>query len=248
MVEIGSGQGHAIVHAARTRPADDFLAVEVFKAGLARTMLDADAASLTNLRLVEANAPEVLEHLLPAASVAEVWVFFPDPWHKVKHHKRRLVAPGFPEIVRAALGDGESSLAVSPGIAPSRTVLVGARDLDVAESAFLADTPLARLDAVDLLETALADADKFDNLAKIAIQRQISEESGVCRSPCASNQTRPRRSWRGGGARGAGRAPPPGPPPPATSVSASSGSMRTAICTPRTPRCRARSPRPGAGW
>jgi tRNA (guanine-N7-)-methyltransferase len=106
IVEIGSGQGHAIVHAARTRPADDFLAVEVFKAGLARTMLDADAASLTNLRLVEANAPEVLEHLLPAASVAEVWVFFPDPWHKVKHHKRRLVAPGFPEIVRAALAPG----------------------------------------------------------------------------------------------------------------------------------------------
>ncbi|MBN9209168.1 MAG: arginase family protein [Microbacterium ginsengisoli] len=60
--------------------------------------------------------------------------------------------------LRAALGDGESSLAVSPGIAPSRTVLVGARDLDVAESAFLADTPLARLDAVDLADTALADA------------------------------------------------------------------------------------------
>ena len=58
-------------------------------------MLDADRAGLTNLRLVEANAPEVLQHLLPAASVAELWLFFPDPWHKKKHTKRRLVTPEF---------------------------------------------------------------------------------------------------------------------------------------------------------
>jgi len=66
VVEVGSGQGHAIVHAAASRPDVDFLAVEVFKAGLARTMRDADLAGVGNLRLVEANAPEVLEHLLPA--------------------------------------------------------------------------------------------------------------------------------------------------------------------------------------
>ncbi|MFK5151213.1 tRNA (guanosine(46)-N7)-methyltransferase TrmB, partial [Klebsiella pneumoniae] len=68
IVEIGSGQGHQIVAAASSRPETDFLAVEVFSAGLARTMLDADRAGVRNLRLVEANAPEVLEHLLPAAS------------------------------------------------------------------------------------------------------------------------------------------------------------------------------------
>ena len=106
VVEIGSGQGHAIVHAASSRPDVDFLAIEVFKAGLARTMLDADRAGARNLRLVEANAPEVLEHLLPAASVDELWVFFPDPWHKKKHTKRRLVAEGFPAIAAAALKDG----------------------------------------------------------------------------------------------------------------------------------------------
>lgn len=106
IVEIGSGQGHAIVHAAGTRPGTDFIAVEVFRAGLARTMLDADRAAVGNLRLIEANAPEVLEHLLPAASVDEVWIFFPDPWHKSKHHKRRLVAPGFPALAARVLRDG----------------------------------------------------------------------------------------------------------------------------------------------
>jgi len=106
VVEIGSGQGHAIVHAARENPDTDFLAVEVFRAGLARTMLDADREQVRNLRLVEANAPEVLEHLLPAASVSEVWIFFPDPWHKKKHTKRRLLDPAFPPLAARALRDG----------------------------------------------------------------------------------------------------------------------------------------------
>lgn len=106
IVEIGSGQGHAIVHAAAAHPNIDFLAVEVFRAGLARTMLDADRAGIRNLRLVEANAPEVLEHLLPEASVDEVWIFFPDPWHKSKHNKRRLIAPTFVPLAARVLRDG----------------------------------------------------------------------------------------------------------------------------------------------
>ncbi|WP_243077066.1 tRNA (guanosine(46)-N7)-methyltransferase TrmB [Microbacterium sp. SS28] len=106
VAEIGSGQGHAIVHAAASAPDRNFLAIEVFRAGLARTMLDAERAGLQNLRLVEANAPEVLQHLLPAASLDELWVFFPDPWHKNKHNKRRLVTPGFAPIAAGALREG----------------------------------------------------------------------------------------------------------------------------------------------
>ncbi len=106
VVEIGSGQGHAIIHAASSRPDVDFLAIEVFTAGLARTMLDAEKAAVRNLRLVEANAPEVLEHLLPPASVDELWVFFPDPWHKNKHNKRRLVTPEFTTLAAGAIRDG----------------------------------------------------------------------------------------------------------------------------------------------
>lgn len=106
VVEIGSGQGHAIVSAAAARPDVDFLAVEVFRAGLARTMLDADRAGVRNLRLVEANAPEVLERLLPEGAADEVWVFFPDPWHKSRHNKRRLVKEGFGATAGRALRDG----------------------------------------------------------------------------------------------------------------------------------------------
>lgn len=106
IVEIGSGQGHAIVSAASSRPEDDFLAIEVFRAGLARTMLDADNAGARNLRLIEANAPEVLATYLPEASASEIWVFFSDPWHKARHNKRRLIRPGFGANAARALADG----------------------------------------------------------------------------------------------------------------------------------------------
>lgn len=103
IVEIGSGQGHAILHAATALPDTNFLAIEVFRAGLARTMLDADRAGLANLRLVEGNAPEVLEHLIPPTSVDELWIFFPDPWHKKKHTKRRLVTAEFAALAASVL-------------------------------------------------------------------------------------------------------------------------------------------------
>lgn len=106
IVEIGSGQGHAIIAAASAAPETDFLAVEVFRAGLARTMLDADNAGVRNLRLIEANAPEVLSTYLPEGSAAEVWIFFSDPWHKKRHTKRRLIRPGFPATAARAIADG----------------------------------------------------------------------------------------------------------------------------------------------
>lgn len=106
IVEVGTGQGHAIVAAATARPAENFLAVEVFRAGLARTMLDAERGGAENLRLIEANAPEVLGTYLPEASAREVWVFFPDPWHKVRHNKRRMVRDGFGATAGAAIENG----------------------------------------------------------------------------------------------------------------------------------------------
>ena len=106
VVEVGSGQGHAIVHAAEQHPERNFLAIEVFRAGLARTMIRAEWANAQNLRLLEANAPEVLEHALPAASVDELWVFFPDPWAKARHTKRRLVSDDFAAIAARALRPG----------------------------------------------------------------------------------------------------------------------------------------------
>ena len=96
---------HATCHATPLRLAPHVTTL-VFRAGLARTMLDADRAGIGNLRLVEANAPEVLQHLLPAGSVDEIWIFFPDPWHKKRHTKRRLLAPEFPPVLAAALRPG----------------------------------------------------------------------------------------------------------------------------------------------
>lgn len=135
VVEIGSGQGHAIVHAAGQAPDRDFVAVEVFRAGLARTMLDADREGVRNLRLVEANAPEVLEHLLPEASVDEVWIFFPDPWHKTKHNKRRLIADGFPALAARALRDGGTLRLATDWedyALQMRDVLAGAADFEAS--------------------------------------------------------------------------------------------------------------------
>lgn len=106
VVEIGSGQGHAILHAAEQYPDTNFLAVEVFQAGLARTMLRAENEGINNLRLAEVNAPELLEHYLPPGAIDELWVFFPDPWKKARHTKRRLVNPDFARIVRTALREG----------------------------------------------------------------------------------------------------------------------------------------------
>lgn len=106
IVEIGSGLGEAVVHAAAENPDTDFLAVEVYLPGLAQTLLKVASRGLTNVRVVQANAPEVLATMIPPASLAEVWVFFPDPWHKAKHEKRRLVTPAFAAQVAAALQPG----------------------------------------------------------------------------------------------------------------------------------------------
>lgn len=106
IAEIGSGQGHAIVAAAAAHPENDYIAVEVFRAGLARTMLDAERAGAENLRLVEANAPEVLDTLLPEGALSELWIFFPDPWHKARHNKRRMVREGFDRQIARAVKPG----------------------------------------------------------------------------------------------------------------------------------------------
>lgn len=105
VVEIGSGLGEAIVNAAANSPERNFLAVEVYTPGLALTMMRAAKAGVTNLRLIQANAPEVLQSALPEASVNELWVFFADPWHKKRHYKRRLIRPSFIPQMERVLAD-----------------------------------------------------------------------------------------------------------------------------------------------
>jgi tRNA (guanine-N7-)-methyltransferase len=106
VVEIGSGTGDAVVQGAQARPDTNFLAVEVYRPGLAATVAKIVRRDLTNVRLVQADAVEVLRHMLGQGSVAEIWVFFADPWHKNRHHKRRLVNPGFADLAASRLAPG----------------------------------------------------------------------------------------------------------------------------------------------
>ncbi|ETY70946.1 tRNA (guanine-N(7)-)-methyltransferase [Bifidobacterium moukalabense DSM 27321] len=92
VVEIGSGQGENIVAAAAAEPQTNFLALEVYDPGVARTMLLAGKQGLGNLHIAQVNAPELFKVTADGA-IAEVWTFFPDPWPKMRHHKRRIVQP-----------------------------------------------------------------------------------------------------------------------------------------------------------
>ncbi|MBV7432987.1 tRNA (guanosine(46)-N7)-methyltransferase TrmB [Dermabacteraceae bacterium TAE3-ERU5] len=95
-VEIGSGLGENVANAAAQHPERDFLAFEVYRPGIAQTLDRLERLGLPpNVRLVELDAQHSLPVLLPAGSLSEVWIFMPDPWHKTRHHKRRIVQPEF---------------------------------------------------------------------------------------------------------------------------------------------------------
>ncbi|WP_159792231.1 tRNA (guanosine(46)-N7)-methyltransferase TrmB [Puerhibacterium puerhi] len=110
VLEIGSGQGENVVEAASRHPERDHLAVEVYTPGLAQTIVRAEKQNagqgLDNLRLLQVNAAELLETSLAAGSLDELWIFFPDPWPKSRHHKRRLVTPGFAALAARVLRPG----------------------------------------------------------------------------------------------------------------------------------------------
>jgi len=106
IVEIGSGVGEATAALAATRPSYDVLAFEVWRPGVAATLARLAEAGADNVRMCSVDAVWSVEHLLAPGSVAELWTFFPDPWHKKRHHKRRLVTPAFAALVASRLRPG----------------------------------------------------------------------------------------------------------------------------------------------
>ena len=107
IVEIGSGQGDCIAAAAASRPSENFLALEVYKPGIAQTMLHLERLGLPrNVKMLEVDAENSLPTLLGPESIREVWIFFADPWHKTKHHKRRLISPEFLRALTTLLERG----------------------------------------------------------------------------------------------------------------------------------------------
>jgi len=93
VLEIGFGMGEATAHIALARPQDNFLCCEVHEAGVGALLKRIGEQDIDNIRIVQHDAVQVLQHLLPDASLDGVHIFFPDPWHKSRHHKRRLVQP-----------------------------------------------------------------------------------------------------------------------------------------------------------
>lgn len=106
VVEIGSGNGESLASMAAARPGVDVLALEVWRPGVAATLARLDRAGVTNVRLLMADAEACLGTLCAEGSLSELWTFFPDPWHKNRHHKRRLVGPEFAATAASRLAPG----------------------------------------------------------------------------------------------------------------------------------------------
>jgi tRNA (guanine-N7-)-methyltransferase len=106
VVEIGSGVGESLVALAGTRPSYDVLAFEVWRPGVAGALWRLEAAGVDNVRLLSVDAVWSMRHLFAPGSITELWTFFPDPWPKKRHHKRRLVQPDFVRDAATALAEG----------------------------------------------------------------------------------------------------------------------------------------------
>ena len=106
VLEIGFGNGEALRYAAEHEPTRDFIGVEVHTPGVGRLLNALATAGLHNARVFRHDAVEVLQQAFTPASLDEVRIYFPDPWHKKRHHKRRLIQPAFVELLVDRLKPG----------------------------------------------------------------------------------------------------------------------------------------------
>ena len=106
VLEIGSGMGDATVEMAAADPGRDYLAVDVHPPGIANLLAAVDERGLTNVRVARGDALVLVGRMLRPASLSAVHVFFPDPWPKARHHKRRLIQPAHLPVLRSGLAPG----------------------------------------------------------------------------------------------------------------------------------------------
>ena len=106
MLEVGFGMGEALAAMAAKRPQLDFVGIDVHEPGIGHALRLLDGTDLHNVRVVRGDAVELLRDHLPARSLDEIGIFFPDPWPKKRHHKRRLIQPPFLALCREALREG----------------------------------------------------------------------------------------------------------------------------------------------
>ena len=105
-LEIGFGDGKALAEMAAASPEVDFVGIEVHRPGVGSLLQRVDAQSLTNVRVICADVVEVLKTAFADTTLDKAFMFFPDPWHKKRHHKRRLLQPDFAELLRSKLKPG----------------------------------------------------------------------------------------------------------------------------------------------
>ncbi|MCC5880079.1 MAG: tRNA (guanosine(46)-N7)-methyltransferase TrmB [Idiomarina sp.] len=106
VLEIGFGMGHSLVEMAQKDPESNYIGIEVHGPGVGACLMEAEALGVTNLRVIQHDAVEILEDCVADGSLSKVQIFFPDPWHKKRHHKRRLVRPDFVQLLQRKLADG----------------------------------------------------------------------------------------------------------------------------------------------
>lgn len=106
ILEIGFGNGDHLLSRALHEPQHDFMGAEVHRPGVGRLLHHAEKAGLRNLRAVSDDAVEVLREWLQQAALSEAVIYFPDPWHKTRHHKRRLIQPDFVTLLASRIRSG----------------------------------------------------------------------------------------------------------------------------------------------
>ncbi len=102
-LEIGFGMGKSLAQMAQDHPENNYLGIEVHRPGVGALLKEVAERGLTNIRVMNHDAIEVLDKMIPDASLAGVYLFFPDPWHKKRHHKRRIVQPEFAQKIAQKL-------------------------------------------------------------------------------------------------------------------------------------------------
>jgi tRNA (guanine-N7-)-methyltransferase len=107
-LEIGIGNGDALIHMAAAEPRSLYIGVEVHEPGIGHCLNHIHQRKLANVRLIKHDAIEVLQHMISPATLDGMLLFFPDPWHKKRHHKRRIVRQSFRDLVFRGLKPGAS--------------------------------------------------------------------------------------------------------------------------------------------
>lgn len=105
-VEIGFGNGDSLAEMAHRHPERNYVGIEVHRPGVGHLLIRLAELGCENVRIIRHDAVEVLQHMLPPASVQAVYLFFPDPWHKKRHHKRRILTPRFVDLLARVIRRG----------------------------------------------------------------------------------------------------------------------------------------------